>query len=74
MSEHDWDRERDYRKHEPRLSDPRPDRALLTRDVTTALEVAVLVQSLPLDKAAALIEQYARTVAAGVRLDRQQSP
>ena len=38
-------------------------RELLKPKVTTALEIAILVQSIPLEKGAALIEQYARTVA-----------
>lgn len=41
----------------------------LRTKMTTALEIAVLVQSIPLEKGAALIEQYAQTVAAGARVD-----
>lgn len=33
----------------------------------SAMEVAILAQAIPLQKAADLIEQYAKTVAAGAR-------
>lgn len=60
-----WDHERDTRKHDfPLHAEPKP--------MTTALEIAVLVQSIDLSKAADLIEQYAQTVAAGARLDGVQ--
>lgn len=36
---------------------------------STAVEIAVLVQALPLAAGAKLIEQYARTVAAAAKLD-----
>lgn len=45
-------------------------REFLKPKMTTALEVAVLVKCLPdIKMAAELIEDYARLVAAGVRLD-----
>jgi hypothetical protein len=44
-----------------------PDR--LKPKMTTAMEVAVLVQCLPLERGAALIEQYAQTVASAASLD-----
>lgn len=66
-TEADWDRARDYRKHEPRPSDPLP--ARFQTPIAGALEVAILAQAVPLVQAAELIEQYARTVAAGARLE-----
>ncbi len=62
-----WDRERDYRKHEPRPSDPIPLR--LQPVVPGAMEVAILVKGISDYTAAAnLIEQYAQTVAAEAKL------
>lgn len=53
------DRERDYRKHEPRSTDP-----------INAVEIAVLVKGMKsITDAAELIDQYAATVAAGARLE-----
>lgn len=40
--------------------------------MTTALEIAVLVQALPLKQAADLIQQYADTQSAGARIDAAQ--
>jgi len=37
--------------------------------ITGALEVAILAQAVPLQQAAALIEQYARTCASAAKLD-----
>lgn len=77
-----WDHLRDERKHEPRpgdrgftdsdvlgkfTGDPLPLR-LQPPPITGALEVAILAQAVPLQKAADLIEQYARTVASEARL------
>lgn len=62
-----WDHERDLRKHEPRASDPLPHR--LSPPIAGALEVAILVKGIAsYTDAAALIEQYAQTVAAEARL------
>lgn len=44
-------------------------RELLTRKMTTAIEVAALVKAIPIEQAADLIEQYARSVAAQARID-----
>jgi hypothetical protein len=44
-------------------------RELLTPPVPTALDVAVLCQQVSVTRAAALIEQYARTVASEVSLE-----
>lgn len=56
------DRERDYRKHDRRPSDP--------PSLINAVEIAVLVKGMKnLTEAAALIDQYASTVAAGARLE-----
>jgi hypothetical protein len=46
---------------------PTPDR--LKPKMTTAMEVAVLSRCLPIQQAAALIEQYARSEAAGARIE-----
>jgi hypothetical protein len=63
----DWDHKRDLAKHEPRPSDPLPARFIIP--VARALEVAVLVKGLKdIRDAAALIEQYAQTVAAEASL------
>lgn len=63
------DHDRDLAKHEPRPSDPLPDR--FTVKVPMALEVAMLARSpgVSLTAAADLIEQYARTAASEARLD-----
>jgi hypothetical protein len=54
-----FDHNRDLRKHDPRPSDP-----------INAVEIAVLVKGLKnITEAAALIDQYAATVAAGARLE-----
>lgn len=45
---------------------------LRSKPMTTALEIAVLCQALPIQAAADLIEQYARTVASGAALDAAQ--
>lgn len=65
-TEADWDRSRDYLKHEPRPTDPLP--ARFQTPIAGALEVAILVQSVPLTQGAELIEQYARTAASEARL------
>lgn len=63
----DFDHQRDLRKHEPRPTDP-PSR--FDRKIPTAIEVAMLVRGLTnVTDAADLIEQYAKTVAAGARLE-----
>lgn len=66
-TERDWDHERDSRKHDfpPLRLEPKPQ--------TTALEIAVLVQAIDPLKGAELIEKYAKTVAAGARLDGVQA-
>lgn len=64
----DWDRRRDYLKHEPRPTDPLP-LHVQTAPIAGALEVAILAQAVPLAAAADLIEQYAQTVASAARLD-----
>ena len=46
-----------------------PTRELLLPKIATVVEVAALVKVLPLQEGAKLIEQYARTFAAGARLD-----
>jgi hypothetical protein len=56
-----WDHNRDLIKN---YIGPEP----LSQPIT-ALEVAILVNAIPLVQGAALIEQYARTVAAAARLD-----
>ena len=65
-----WDRVRDYRKHEPRPGEPDyiPLHAQSAR-VAGALEVAILAKAAPLQMAADLIEQYARTKASEAKLD-----
>lgn len=77
------DHYRDERKHDPRPGDrgftdsdilgkfngdPLPLR-LQPAPITGALEVAILAQAIPLQAAAELIEQYARTAAAAARVD-----
>jgi hypothetical protein len=68
---HYWDHLRDERKHEPRPTDRLPPLPLHVQalPITGALEVAILAQAVPLQQAAELIEQYARTAAAAARLD-----
>lgn len=70
-TEQDWDRQRDYRKHEPRPGDK--DFVPLhvqAPPIATALEVAILVKGLKdIREAEKLVEQYAQTVAAAARLD-----
>ena len=66
---HHHDHVRDYRKHEPRPGEPDFPIRLETAPITGALEVAILVQAIPLQSAADLIEQYAKTYAAGAVLD-----
>ena len=63
-----WDHLRDERKHEPRPTDPLP-LHVQAPPIAGALEVAILVQALPLEQAASLIQQYADTAAAAGRLD-----
>jgi hypothetical protein len=66
-TEADWDRSRDYRKHEPRPSDPLP--ARMQVPMATALEVAIMCKGLKnIRDAEKLVEQYAQTVAAEARL------
>lgn len=61
------DHERDLCKHEPRPTDR------LTPAIPTAVEIAALVKGMDdIRGAARLIEQYARTVAAGARLEEAQ--
>lgn len=64
-----WDHARDLRKHDgPRPHDPLPLR--LQPVISPALEIALLVKGLAnVTAAAALIEQYAQTVAAAARLE-----
>lgn len=77
------DHYRDHAKHEPRpgdrgftdnevlgkfTGDPLP-LHVQAPPITGALEVAILAQAVPLQQAAALIEQYARTQAVAARLD-----
>jgi hypothetical protein len=79
-----YDHLRDERKHELRPGDRGfTDSDVLGRytgpdplplhvqapPITGALEVAILAQAVPLQQAAALIEQYARTRASEARLD-----
>lgn len=63
------DHVRDYRKHEPRHGEPDFPIRLETAPIKGALEVAILAQAVPLSQAAELIEQYAKTYAAGAVLD-----
>jgi hypothetical protein len=63
-----YDHLRDERKHEPRPTDPLPLR-LEPAPISGALEIAILAKSVPLQAAADLIDQYARTCAAAARLD-----
>jgi hypothetical protein len=78
-----YDHLRDERKHELRPGDrgftdsdvlgkfngdPLPLR-LQPPPITGALEVAILAKAVPLQQAAELIEQYARTAAAAARVD-----
>jgi hypothetical protein len=80
---HYYDHLRDERKHEPRpgdrgftdsdvlgkfTGDPLP-LHVQAPPITGALEVAILAQAVPLQQAAELIEQYARTCASAARLD-----
>lgn len=66
-TEADWDRDRDYRKHEPRPTDPLP--ARMQVPLATALEIAVMVKGLKnIRDAEKLVEQYAQTVAAEAAL------
>lgn len=62
------DHYRDLRKHEPRPTDPLP-LHVQSAPVVGALEVAILAKAVSVAAAAALIEQYAQTMAAGARLD-----
>lgn len=66
-----YDHLRDERKHLPRPSDRIPPLPLHIQPapLSPALEVAILAQSVPLQAAADLIEQYARTCAAAAKLD-----
>ena len=67
-TEADWDRERDYRKHEPRPSDPLP--ARFQTPLSTAMDIVVLVKAMPnYAEAAALIERFAEGKAAEQRLE-----
>jgi len=78
------DRYRDHAKQEPRPGDRGftdsdvlgkyngPDPLPLhvqSPPITGALEVAILAQAVPLQQAAELIEQYARTMASQAKLD-----
>lgn len=70
-TEQDWDRARDYAKHEPRPTDP-PLPARMVIPLSKALEVAVNVKGMKnVRDAAKLVDQYARTEAAGISLDRK---
>jgi hypothetical protein len=73
---HRHDHERDYRKHEARPGDrgfsPPAENEPPTRmavECSGALEIAILAQAVSLTSAAALIDQYARTVAAAARME-----
>ncbi len=78
-TDNDFDHARDLRKHEPRPSDPIADHPVLgkysepphrlSKQITTATEIAVLVKAIPIAAGADLIEQYAATVAAAARLE-----
>jgi hypothetical protein len=59
------DHYRDLAKHD---TDPLP-LHVQAPPITGALEVAILAQAVPLEQAASLIEQYARTCSAAARLD-----
>jgi len=59
-----WDHRRDLEKH-----DDTPPLYAQSAPITGALEVAILAQAVPLQAAANLIEQYARTCAAAAKLD-----
>lgn len=63
------DHYRDERKHEPRPGEPDFPLRLETAPITGALEIAILVQAIPLERAAELIEAYARSQAAAARLE-----
>ena len=63
------DHVRDYRKHEPRPGEPDFPLRLEIAPITGALEIAILVQAIPLERAAELIEAYARSQAAAARLE-----
>ncbi len=67
-TERNWDHERDLRKHEPRPTDPLPDRFAMP--IATALDVAVLVKAMadPRD-GAALIDRYVDAERARIRLE-----
>lgn len=58
------DHYRDLAKH-----DDTPPLYAQSAPITGALEVAILAQAVPLQAAANLIEQYARTCAAAAKLD-----
>lgn len=58
-----FDRNHDYRKHEPRPSDR------LSVPIPTAVDVAALVKQVDIITGADLIEQYARTCAAEARME-----
>lgn len=69
-TEQDWDRSRDYLKHEPRPTDPLPARFHVP--MSSALETAVLIKGMKDPREAAkLVDQYAGTKAAAVPLDRR---
>lgn len=64
-----WDHRRDHEKHEPRPGD-RDFPARFDKPLTTAMDIVVLVKAMPnYTDAASLIEQYAKMVAAGVRVE-----
>lgn len=58
------DHYRDLAKH-----DDTPPLYAQSAPIAGALEVAILAQAVPLQAAADLIEQYARTMAAGARME-----
>lgn len=64
----EYERADHYRDHQKHDTDPLPLR-LQPPPITGALEVAILAQAVPLQQAAALIEQYARTCASAAKLD-----
>lgn len=68
-TERNWDHERDLRKHEPRPGEKGYVDHRLDAPIVGALEVAMIVKGLDDPTAgAALIQQYANTVAAEARL------
>lgn len=58
------DHYRDLAKH-----DDTPPLYAQSAPITGALEIAILAKAIPLEQAASLIEQYARTCASAARLD-----